>query len=184
MLVPAAPSLGEAPADVRRAREPVGSRQARRGRQEPPCFEGSETVSRLRPFLRRRERTARPHRVAMRVRKPCLLIRRLLRGRYDGFMRASLQSEPGKLVTGAGAVKLPEEDGEEGEDGEDGEVRGRTSFNLSHLSVLSLLSVLVFRHHSAPIATATIHLRVRRIPVCQEQFRSRCCPVDFSTAVP
>ena len=90
MLEAAAPSLAEAPSNVGRAREPVGSRDARRGRQEPPCFDGSETVSCLRPFFRRRERTARPQRVAMRARNPCLLIRRLLRGRYDGFIRAFL----------------------------------------------------------------------------------------------
>jgi hypothetical protein len=81
MLEPAAPAMGEAAANVGRAREPVGSRQARRTRQEPPCFDGSETVSCLRPFFRRRERTARPQRVAIRARNPCLLIRRLLRGR-------------------------------------------------------------------------------------------------------
>jgi hypothetical protein len=73
--------MGEAVAKVGRAGEPVGSGQARRTRQEPPCFDGSDTVSRLRPFLRRRERTARPQRVAIRARNPCLLIRRLLRGR-------------------------------------------------------------------------------------------------------
>jgi hypothetical protein len=38
-------------------------------------------VSCFRPFFRRRESTARPQRVAMRARNPCLLIRRLLRGR-------------------------------------------------------------------------------------------------------
>jgi len=105
MFDAAAPALSEAAANVGRAREPMSSRDARRGRQEPPCFDGSETVSCLRPFLRRRERTARPHRVAMRARKPCLLIRRLLRGRYDGFMRAFLQSEPGKLVRDSTMVK-------------------------------------------------------------------------------
>jgi hypothetical protein len=77
----AAPARREAAADVGGAREPVGSREARRRRQEPPCFDGSETVSRFRPFFRRRESTARPHRVAIRARKPCLLMRRLLRGR-------------------------------------------------------------------------------------------------------
>jgi hypothetical protein len=77
----ATPALGEAAADVGGAREPVGPRKARRRRQEPPCFDGSETVSRFRPFLRRRESTARPHRVAIRARNPCLLMRRLLRGR-------------------------------------------------------------------------------------------------------
>jgi hypothetical protein len=81
MLEAAAPAMGQAAANVGRAYEPVGSRQARRSRQEPPCFDGIETVSCLRPFFRRRESTARPQRVAMRARNPCLLIRRLLRGR-------------------------------------------------------------------------------------------------------
>ena len=89
MLETAAPSLGQAPPNVRRAREPMSWRQARRGRQEPPCFDGSETVRRFRPFLRRRDSTARPQREAMRARNPCLLMRRLLRGRYDGFMRVT-----------------------------------------------------------------------------------------------
>jgi hypothetical protein len=81
MFEAAAPAMGEAAANVGRAHEPMGSRQARRSRQEPPCFDGIETVSCLRPFLRRRERTARPQRVAIRARNPCLLIRRLFRGR-------------------------------------------------------------------------------------------------------
>jgi hypothetical protein len=98
MLEAAAPAMGQAAANVGRAREPVGSRQARRSRQEPPCFDGRETVSCFRPFLRRRESTARPQRVAIRARNPCLLIRRLLRGRYDGFIREILPSEPRKLV--------------------------------------------------------------------------------------
>lgn len=83
----AAAALCQAASDIGRPREPVSPRQPSRTRQEPPCFDGSETVSRLRPFLRRRESTARPHRVAIRARNPCLLIRRLLRGRYDGFMK-------------------------------------------------------------------------------------------------
>jgi hypothetical protein len=87
ILETAAPALREAAAKVGRAREPVGPRQARRCRQEPPCFEGSEMASCFRPFFRRRDRTARPQREAIRARNPCLLIRRLLRGRYDGFMR-------------------------------------------------------------------------------------------------
>jgi hypothetical protein len=102
MLVAAAPSSRETAANVRRAGEPVGSRQAR---QEPPCFEGREIASCFRPFLRLRDRTARPHRVAMRARNPCLLIRRLLRGRYEGFIGSFLQSEPGKLVWRRAGVK-------------------------------------------------------------------------------
>lgn len=98
MFEAAASALGKAAVNVRRAREPVGSRQARRRRQEPPCLLGSDTVSRFRPFLRLRESTARPQRVAIRARNPCLLIRRLFRGRYDGFMREFLPSEPGNLA--------------------------------------------------------------------------------------
>ena len=110
MLGPAAPAGVQAATDVGRPREPVGPREAFRWRQEPPCFDGIETTSCRRPFLRRRDRTARPQRVAMRARKPCLLIRRLLRGRYDGFMRAFLQSEPGNLVMGRVQVKLERAD--------------------------------------------------------------------------
>jgi hypothetical protein len=81
MFEAAALAMGKATANVGRAYEPMGSRQARRSRQEPPCFDGIETVSCFRPFFRRRESTARPQRVAIRARNPCLLIRRLLRGR-------------------------------------------------------------------------------------------------------
>ncbi len=51
----------------------------------PAYFEGSWTVSRFRPFLRRRLRTSRPHLVAIRNLKPCVRMRRLLRGRYVGL---------------------------------------------------------------------------------------------------
>ena len=85
MLEAATPAMGQAAANVGRACEPVGSRQARRSRQEPPCFDGRETVSCFRPFLRRRERTARPQRVAIRARNPCLFFRLRLCGRYVGF---------------------------------------------------------------------------------------------------
>jgi hypothetical protein len=81
MFEAAAAPICEATANVGRAYEPVGSRQARRSRQDPPCFDGIETVSCFRPFFRRRESTARPQRVAIRARNPCLLILRLLRGR-------------------------------------------------------------------------------------------------------
>jgi hypothetical protein len=57
------------------------------------------TVRRFRPFLRRRDSTARPQRVAIRARKPCLLRRRLLRGRYDGFICYWPPNEPENLVT-------------------------------------------------------------------------------------
>jgi hypothetical protein len=114
-----APAMGEAAANIGRAREPVGSREARRWRQEPPCFDGSDTVSRFRPFLRRRERTARPQRVAIRARNPCLLTRRLFRGRYDGFIRGILPSEPGKLAGRAGEGQAEGQDGKVGKDGKD-----------------------------------------------------------------
>ena len=51
------------------------------GDQTPAYLEGSLTVRRLRPFLRRRLRTSLPHFVSIRVRNPCVLMRRLLRGR-------------------------------------------------------------------------------------------------------
>ena len=77
----ATPALREAAANVGGARKPMGSRKARRRRQEPPCFDGIDTVSCFRPFFRLRDSTARPQRVAIRARNPCLLTRRLLRGR-------------------------------------------------------------------------------------------------------
>ena len=98
VLQATAPAMTQAAANVGRAREPTGPRQARRWRQEPPCFEGNETVRRLRPFFRLRDSTARPQRVAIRARNPCLLMRRLFRGRYDGFIREFLQNEPWNLV--------------------------------------------------------------------------------------
>jgi hypothetical protein len=47
-------------------------------------LDGIWTVRRLRPFLRRLDSTARPHRVFMRCRNPCLFTRLRLRGRYVG----------------------------------------------------------------------------------------------------
>ena len=67
--------------------EPVGaSAGSAPRRQARACFEPMETVSRFRPFLRRRDKTARPQRSAMRKRNPCLAIRRLFRGRYVGII--------------------------------------------------------------------------------------------------
>jgi len=111
MFEAAAPPFGEALANVVGTREAANSRKpsrlgACRCRQEPPCFEGRRTVNCLRPFFRRRDSTARPHRVAMRARNPCLLIRRLLRGRYDGFIGIHLQNEPGNVVSRPATVKL------------------------------------------------------------------------------
>jgi hypothetical protein len=77
----AASALSEAAAQVGCSGQPMRSRQTRRCRQDPPCFEGNDTARRFRPFFRRRDNTARPQRVAIRARNPCLLIRRLFRGR-------------------------------------------------------------------------------------------------------
>ncbi len=52
----------------------------------PSYLEPIFTVSLARPFLRRALSTARPLRVFIRARKPCLLTRLRLRGRYVGFM--------------------------------------------------------------------------------------------------
>ena len=43
-------------------------------------FEGTETLRRLRPFARRRLSTKRPEVVDIRLRKPCLRVRRVLLG--------------------------------------------------------------------------------------------------------
>jgi hypothetical protein len=73
------------------------------GAYTPAYLEGNWTVSRLRPFFRRRLRTSRPHFVAIRNLKPCVRIRRLLRGRYVGLPITVLQKpirccrEPVKL---------------------------------------------------------------------------------------
>jgi hypothetical protein len=58
--------------------------------------------------------------VAMRARNPCLLTRRLFRGRYDGFIRGILQSEPGKLAgpEGRGQVERTKKAGRTGRAGE------------------------------------------------------------------
>ena len=72
------------PPNVIRPRQTLPPRKPLGRRQLPPCFEGTEIVSRCRPFFRRRARVARPQRVAIRVRNPCRLTRLRLRGRYDG----------------------------------------------------------------------------------------------------
>lgn len=51
----------------------------------PAYFVGSLTVSRLRPFFRRRLSTSLPHLSDILVRNPCVLIRRLFRGLYVGL---------------------------------------------------------------------------------------------------
>ena len=55
-------------------------------------LDGSRTVRRLRPFFLRRLSTSRPHRVAIRARKPCVRMRRLFRGRYVGLPIQLLQT--------------------------------------------------------------------------------------------
>jgi|GEM_PF-3454231 len=74
-----------------RLRSSAASCEESRGSYAPAYLEGNWTVSRLRPFLRRRLRTSRPHLVAIRNLKPCVRIRRLLRGRYVGLPITILQ---------------------------------------------------------------------------------------------
>jgi hypothetical protein len=127
--------------------------------------------------------------VAMRARNPCLLIRRLLRGRYDGFMRAFLQSEPGKLVRKWGVVKT------------DGQAVGRSTDR-----VPSLLSKRRQRGSAPPtprvsrreVGIATLPPPPLGVPqepkvfpiscgpisFCQERVRANLRMVDFSTPVP
>ena len=84
-------------------------------RCHPPwCLDPVRTVRLLRPFLRRRLSVSRPHRVAMRARNPCLLIRFLFRGRYVGFTSLPLAKrqsipdfgKPGNLARGASSGKF------------------------------------------------------------------------------
>jgi hypothetical protein len=81
---PPAPALLKSSPDIGGRNEPVRARVALPPRQDPPCLFGIRTVRTFRPFFRRRDSTARPHRVDIRARKPWVLIRRLLRGRYVG----------------------------------------------------------------------------------------------------
>lgn len=53
--------------------------------KDSPAVKASQTVRRLRPLRRRRERIARPWRVLMRKRKPCFFFRRRLLGWYVLF---------------------------------------------------------------------------------------------------
>ena len=84
-------------AEIGDARDAERPAQSLRG-QPPWCFDPMRTVSCFRPFLRRRESTSRPHRVAMRVRNPCLLMRLRLRGRYEGFTSTSQTMKNGAAV--------------------------------------------------------------------------------------
>ena len=81
---PPPPARLEDPSKVTSPRQTGSLAKALRLRQRPPCFVGTPTVSRFRPFFRRRDSTALPHRVAIRARKPCRFTRFRFRGRYVG----------------------------------------------------------------------------------------------------
>lgn len=68
-----------------RTRASVVAHAETTGNQAPAYFDGIWTVNTLRPLRRRRARTARPHFVSIRARKPCLRTRLVLRGRYVGL---------------------------------------------------------------------------------------------------
>jgi len=70
MAQPPASSLLQCPPDLGGSRQAPGPRIPLLLRQEPPCLLPTETVSRFRPFFRRRDSTARPQRVAIRARNP------------------------------------------------------------------------------------------------------------------
>jgi hypothetical protein len=95
-------SLHVVPARGRLVSSAAGCGESR-GSYAPAYLDGNWTVSRLRPFFRRRLKTSRPHLVAIRNLKPCVRIRRLLRGRYVGLPITVLQKpirccqEPVKL---------------------------------------------------------------------------------------
>ena len=95
----ASASLHVVPAPGRLRSSAAGCEESR-GSYAPAYLEGNWTVSRLRPFLRRRLRTSRPHLVAIRNLKPCVRIRRLLRGRYVGLPITGLQ-KPIKILSRA-----------------------------------------------------------------------------------
>jgi hypothetical protein len=63
----------------------VAATEGNDNRQAPAYLDGILTVRLLRPFLRRRLSTARPHFVSILALKPCFLILLLLRGRYVGL---------------------------------------------------------------------------------------------------
>jgi hypothetical protein len=86
----ASASLHVVPAPGRLLSSAAGCEESR-GSYTPAYLEGNWTVSRFRPFFRRRLKTSRPHLVAMRNLKPCVRIRRLLRGRYVGLPITILQ---------------------------------------------------------------------------------------------
>ena len=78
--------LGSSPAaTAQTARAPSGASPPMAS-YRPPCLLGSRTVNNFRPFFLRRASVARPHRVDIRARNPCLLTRFRFRGRYVGCM--------------------------------------------------------------------------------------------------
>lgn len=85
----ALPPLQES-ADLTRVPDAGGAREALPG---PRVGSGyllpTDTMRRARPFFRRRERVARPPRVFIRARNPCLFTRLRLRGLYVGFIADS-----------------------------------------------------------------------------------------------
>jgi hypothetical protein len=100
----ASASLHVVPAPGRLLSSAAGCEESR-GSYTPAYLEGNWTVSRLRPFFRRRLKTSRPHLVAIRNLKPCVRIRRLLRGRYVGLPITMLQKQKTNKMLSR-AVKL------------------------------------------------------------------------------
>ena len=96
----ASASLHVVPAPGRLLSSAAGCEESR-GSYTPAYLEGNWTVSRLRPFFRRRLKTSRPHLVAIRNLKPCVRIRRLLRGRYVG-LPINDAPETNKILSRAG----------------------------------------------------------------------------------
>jgi len=91
---------GEDMPNVGPANQPARAPEALIAGQRVACFVPIDTVSRLRPFLRRRDSTARPQRSPIRLRNPCFELRRLLRGLYVGIisghsLQKSRRSYPG-----------------------------------------------------------------------------------------
>jgi len=65
---------------LRRRRRAFLGKPLARATPQPGCFGGTDTVSRFRPFARRRRSTLRPEGVAIRARNPCVRFRRRLLG--------------------------------------------------------------------------------------------------------
>src|ERR1700674_3423352 len=101
----ASASLHVVPAPGRLLSSAAGCGESR-GSYAAADLEGNWTVSRLRPFFRRRLRTSRPHLVAIRNLKPCVRMRRLLRGRYVGLPITMLH-KPIKMLSRAGKTIPP-----------------------------------------------------------------------------